>query len=129
MAESFRDLLVWQKAMLMVTDVYRATEGFPTRELYGLTNQIRRAAVSVPSNIAEGKGRLSRKEFVQFLATARGSLCEMQTQLEIAMNLGYLTAEHFQRLDNQSREVGRIVNGLIKAVRVAPESRELRAES
>ena len=122
MANSFRDLLVWQKAMLLVTDVYRATETFPSREMYGLTNQVRRSAVSVPSNIAEGKGRLSKKEFVQFLATARGSLCEMQTQLEIARNLGYLETENFDRLDMQSREVGRIINGLIKAVRVSPAS-------
>jgi four helix bundle protein len=122
MADSFRDLLAWQKAMLLVTEVYRITDAFPSREMYGLTNQVRRSAVSVPSNIAEGKGRLSKKEFVQFLATARGSLCEMQTQLEIAMNLGYLEAKSFASLDTQSREVGRIINGLIKAVRVSPVS-------
>lgn len=108
--------------MTLVTDVYRATESFPSRELYGLTNQVRRSAVSVPSNIAEGKGRFSKREFVQFLATARGSLCEMQTQLEIARNLGYLETEQFNHLDEQSREVGRIINGLIKAVRVSPAS-------
>lgn len=122
MADSFRDLLVWQKAMILVTDVYRATEAFPSREMYGLTNQVRRSAVSVPSNVAEGKGRLSKKEFIQFLGTARGSLCEMQTQLEIAKNLGYLQTEHFKQLDVQSREVGRIINGLIKAVRASPAS-------
>ncbi len=122
MADSFRDLLAWQKAMVLVTEVYRVTDSFPSREMYGLTNQVRRSAVSVPSNIAEGKGRLSKREFVQFLATARGSLCEMQTQLEIARNLGYLEAEIFQHLDAQSREVGRIINGLIKAVRVSPAS-------
>jgi four helix bundle protein len=118
MADSFRDLLVWQKAMALVTDVYRETEVFPGRELYGLTNQVPRSAVSIPSNIAEGKGRLSKREFVHFLATARGSLCEMQTQLEIAKNLGFLEMERFDQLDLQSREVGRILNGLIKAVRV-----------
>src|SRR5688500_5799714 len=122
MADSFRDLLVWQNAMMLVTDVYRATESFPNREIYGLTNQVRRSAVSVPSNIAEGKGRFSKKEFVQFLATARGSLCELQTQLEIARNLGYLQTDHFEQLDVQSREVGRMVNGLIKAMRVSPAS-------
>jgi len=122
MADSFRDLLVWQKAMILVTDVYRATEEFPSREMYGLTNQVRRSPVSVPSNVAEGKGRLSKKEFIQFLGTARGSLCEMQTQLEIARNLGYVQTEHFEQLDVQSREVGRIINGLIKAVRASPAS-------
>ncbi len=95
MAESFRELIAWQKAMALVTDVYRETEAFPSREIYGLTNQVRRAAVSVASNIAEGKGRLSKKEFVQFLANARGSLCEVQTQLEIAKNLGYLDVTCF----------------------------------
>jgi four helix bundle protein len=122
MADSFRDLLAWQKAMVLVTDVYRATDSFPSREMYGLTNQVRRSAVSVPSNIAEGKGRFSKKEFLQFLTTARGSLCEMQTQLEIARNLGYLQNDHFEQLDVQSREVGRMINGLIKAVRVSPAS-------
>src|SRR5688572_17975998 len=103
MAESFRDLVAWQKGMALVTDIYRATEEFPSREIYGLTNQLRRAAVSVPSNIAEGKGRLSKKEFVQFLAKARGSLCEVQTQLEISSNLGYLSRDTFAALDGQAR--------------------------
>jgi four helix bundle protein len=122
MGGSFRDLLAWQKAMALVADVYRASESFPKREMYGLTDQVRRSAVSVPSNIAEGKGRFSKKDFVHFLVTARGSLCEMQTQLEIATNLGYLEPEIFRTLDLQSREVGRIINGLIKAMRVSPES-------
>jgi four helix bundle protein len=129
MADSFRDLPVWQKAMALVTAVNQATETFPARELHGLTNQVRRSAVSIPSNIAEGKGRFSKRELTQFLMTARGSLCEMQTQLEIAANLGYLELEKFTRLDDQSREVGRILNGLIKAVRVSPASREPRAAS
>ena len=122
MAESFRDLVAWQKAMTLVSAVYRATEAFPQREMYGLSNQVRRAAVSVPSNIAEGKGRLSKKEFVQFLAQARASLCEVQTQLEIALNLGYLAPDTFAALDDQAREVGRILNGLIKTIRVSPAS-------
>lgn len=122
MAESFRDLIAWQKAMALVTDVYRATETFPDQERYGLTNQVRRAAVGIASNIAEGKGRLSRKEFVQFLATARGSLCEVQTQLEIGKNLGYLPPARFSDLDAQARELGRILNGLMKTLRVSPDS-------
>jgi four helix bundle protein len=122
MAESFRDLVAWQKAMILVTDVYRATAHFPAREVYGLTNQVRRAAVSVASNIAEGKGRLSKKEFVQFLAKARGSLCEVQTQLEIGEKLGYLDADAFTGLDAKAREVGKIINGLIKTIRVSLDS-------
>ena len=122
MAESFRDLVAWQKGMALVTEIYRATDEFPAREIYGLTNQLRRAGVSVPSNIAEGKGRLSKKEFVQFLAKARGSLCEVQTQLEISSNLGYLSRDTFAALDDQAREVGRVINGLIKKIRVSPES-------
>jgi four helix bundle protein len=122
MAESFRELLAWQKAMALVTEVYRTTEAFPRTEMYGLTSQVRRSAVSIPSNIAEGKGRSSKKEFVHFLSNARGSLCEMQTQLEIARNLGYLTTAAFDQLDEQAREVDRILNGLMKAIRVPPES-------
>jgi four helix bundle protein len=123
MADAFRDLIAWQKAMALVTDVYRATESFPAREIYGLTNQVRRAAVSVASNVAEGKGRLSKKEFVQFLSQARGSLLEVQTQLEIACNLGYLADETFLDLEQKAQEVGRIVNGLITKIRrPIPES-------
>ena len=121
MAESFRDLLSWQKAMALVTEIYRATAGFPRDEMYGLTCQVRRSAVSVPSNIAEGKGRFSKKEFGHFLSNARGSLCEMQTQLEIARNLGYLPEARFDELDQQSREVGRMLNGLMKALRASSE--------
>ena len=117
MAHSFRDLIAWQKAMALVTDIYRVTESFPDREMYGLTNQVRRAAVSVPSNIAEGKGRLSKREFVQFLSKARGSLLEAQTQLEIASNLGFLEKEVFKDLDRKASEAGRIINGLITTVR------------
>ena len=83
--------MVWQKAIALVTDIYRLTQGFPREELYGFTSQIRRAAVSIPSNIAEGQGRLTRGEFRQFLGQARGSYAELETQLIIAKNLGYLS--------------------------------------
>jgi four helix bundle protein len=123
MAQAFRDLVAWQKAMALVTDIYKATEAFPRHEMYGLTNQVRRAAVSVPSNVAEGKGRLSKKEFVQFLSRARGSLLEAQTQLEIGCNLGFLPADQFTELDLKAQEVGRVINGLITKVRgSSPES-------
>src|SRR5688500_9921195 len=117
MMDSYRDLIAWQKAMALVTEVYRETEGFPAREIYGLTNQVRRAAVGVPSDIAEGKGRLSKKEFVQMLSRARGSILEVQTQIEIARNLGFLTVEKFDELLGKADEVGRLINGLIRSIR------------
>ena len=107
-----RDLEVWQKSMQFVTDLYRETEAFPRHELYGLTNQLRRAAVSVPSNIAEGSGRNSKKEFHQFLNLARGSLLELETQVEIARNLGYLSEERCTKLLKKTNEIGRMLNGL-----------------
>ncbi len=90
MRQSYKDLIAWTKAMELVTEIYRITQGVPKEEVYGLTSQIRRAAVSLPSNIAEGQGRLSKGEFQQFLGQARGSLMEVETQTLIAVNLGYL---------------------------------------
>ena len=87
MSSSHKDLIVWQRAMQLVVDVYRSTKSFPREETYGLISQMRRAAVSIPSNIAEGKGRYSRKELSQFLLNARGSLLELETQIEIARAL------------------------------------------
>jgi four helix bundle protein len=87
----YKDLIVWQKAMDLTEMVYQATKAFPREELYGLTNQVRRAAVSIPSNIAEGQARQSTAEFRNFLSLARGSLAEVETQLMIAQRLGYLT--------------------------------------
>ncbi len=117
MSDSHRDLIAWQKAMALVTEVYRATAGFPSREMYGLTRQVREAAVSVPSNIAEGKGRQTKRDYVQFLYRARGSLLEVETQLEVARNLGYIEELTFATLFDQAAEVGRILNGLIANVR------------
>ena len=116
MAESYRDLIAWQKAMTLVTEVYRLTDDFPRREMYGLTRQLREAAVSVPSNIAEGKGRQTRKDYVQFLYRARGSLYESQTQLEIARNLEFLSEEPFEKAFQICVEVGRVLNGLITSL-------------
>jgi len=120
-----RDLVVWQKAMDLVTEIYRVTRGFPKDELYGLTSQLRRAAISVPSNLAEGHGRNSRKEFHHFLGQARGSLTELETQLEIARNLGYLKEHEASVLLAQSAEIGRMLNGL----RVWAQSSVARADS
>ncbi len=116
-ASSFRDLRVWQEAMKLAADIYRSTETLPRHELYGLSQQIRRAAVSVPSNIAEGKGHHSDKEFAHFLFHARGSLLEVQTQLLIAEELQYLSREETQRLLAGAEGVGRALSGLISSLR------------
>jgi four helix bundle protein len=112
--QTFRDLMVWRKSMELVTRVYQATKTFPKEEIYGLTSQVRRSAVSVPSNIAEGYGRFSRAEYLRFLQIANGSLCEMQTQLEISVNLGYLSKEGFSDIYEQSREIERMLSSLTK---------------
>jgi four helix bundle protein len=116
MAQSFKDLLIWKKSMELVTEIYKLTRCFPKEEQYGLTSQIRRAAVSIPSNIAEGKGRKTSKEFHQFLVHARGSLWEVETQLLIAENLGYLTRELGERVEKKTSELGRILSGFLTAV-------------
>jgi four helix bundle protein len=106
MADAYRDLIAWQKSTRLALDIYRSTQAFPKDELYGLTSQMRRAAVSIASNIAEGKGRFSRKEFVQFLYRARGSLLELETQLFIAGELGYVdqaAGKRNQRPDRRTR--------------------------
>lgn len=114
--KSHRDLIVWQKAMDLVTAVYRATENLPKTELYGLTSQIRRAAASVPANIAEGQGRRLKGEFLQFLGNARGSLLELDTHLEIAHRLGFLAGEVHATLLEQLVEVRKILNGLMRSI-------------
>ena len=114
--KSHRDLIVWRKAMDLVVPVYKATENFPKHELYGLTSQIRRAASSVPANIAEGQGRRSKTEFRQFLGNARGSLLELDTHLELALRLDYLTATQYDRIHGALEEVGRILNGLLRSL-------------
>jgi four helix bundle protein len=113
---SYKDLVAWQKSMDLVTAIYKATASFPKDELFGLTSQLRRAAVSIPSNIAEGQGRLSEKEFRYFLGQSRGSLMEVETQLQISENLGYLPKEQTATLMQSWAEVGRILNGLITSV-------------
>jgi four helix bundle protein len=114
--QSYRDLIAWQKAMDLVVEVYRGTESFPSREQFGLTNQARRAAVSVPSNIAEGQGRGSTNEYIHFLRIARGSVQELETQLILAQRLNYLTPTTADGLVARTAEVCRIVSGLINAL-------------
>lgn len=116
MIKSYRDLIIWQKSMQLVTQVYRKTKTLPREELYGLVAQIRRSSVSIPSNIAEGYGRNSTNDYLRFLQIASGSLYEMQTQLEICLNLEYLSKEDFESTDEQSREIERMLSSLIKKV-------------
>ncbi len=110
---TYEDLAVWRRAMDLVLQVYRGTASFPRQELYGLTSQMRRSAVSVPSNIAEGKGGYSRKELLQFLFCARGSLLELRTQITIAQELGFLENAQGETLTDLACEIGRLLNGLI----------------
>ncbi|SRR5258707_10562386 len=119
---SHRDLIVWQKSMNLVELVYSATSSFPKQETYGLTSQIRRAAASIPANIAEGQGRRLPKEFLYFLANARGSLLELDTHIEIAFRLKYLGTERYESLLTLLNEVGRILNGLMRSVEQSPSS-------
>jgi four helix bundle protein len=112
-----KDLEVWKKSMEMVTKIYTLTRSFPKEELYGLTNQMRRAAVSVPSNIAEGAGRNSSKELLQFLYYATGSLSELETQLIIAHNLEYFNNEQKQDIDTMVSEIFKMLSGLIKSLK------------
>ncbi len=114
---SVEELEAWQVAMELVTRVYSVTRGWPADERFGLTNQIRRAAVSVPSNIAEGQGRGSSTEFLRFLSIAYGSLQELRTQLKIGANLKYLPHEEFDAMITLSDSFGRLLNGLRRSIR------------
>jgi four helix bundle protein len=115
--QAFRDLQVWQRAIQLTVVIYRLTQSFPREEIYGLSSQIRRAAVSVPSNIAEGQGRLSVGEFRQFLGIARGSNYELQTQLEIARSLGFGNSTMIEEAEGLSHEVGKMLYALLESLR------------
>jgi len=119
-AKNYADLIVWQKAMNFVEAVYRTSAQFPAEERYGLTSQLRRAAVSVPSNIAEGQGRHSRREFHRFLRVAHGSLREAETQIQIADRLRYVSPTTSGKLMSAAAEVGRLLNGLAKSLSPKP---------
>lgn len=116
MSRTYRDLLVWQKAKGLVVDVYQITGQFPRSEQFGLTAQIRRAAVSIPSNIAEGQGRATKGEFLHFLGIARGSLLEVETQLQIAVDLGYMSVSEFEKCDARSYAVLGLLNRLMASL-------------
>ena len=110
--KSYKELIVWQKAIELVIAIYRSTIAFPKEETYGLRQQMRRAAVSIPSNIAEGQCRNSTKDFLHFLSIARGSLAEIETQVLIAQHLEYFSKEQLANLSNRINEVGRLLSGL-----------------
>ncbi len=113
--KTFRDLIVWQKAIVLATNIYTVTQRLPAAEQFGLTSQMRRAAVSIPSNIAEGNARASRKDYIRMLMVARGSLAELETQLIIARELQYLS--DLNPLLEQRTEVSRMLQALIDALR------------
>jgi four helix bundle protein len=117
MAQHYKDLIAWQKAMDLVAALYDATEEFPNREIYSLTNQMRRAAVSIPSNIAEGQAHYSRREFRHFLRHSCGSLAELETQILIAERRNYLTESQTAELLRRTHEVGRILSGLLSSLK------------
>jgi four helix bundle protein len=121
MSASYRDLRVWQNAMDLVVSVYHETQGFPKEEAYGLTSQMRRASVSIPSNIAEGKGRSTDRDRALFFCHARGSLLELETQILIAQRLKYLPQPRAENLIRASNELGRMLNSLIQSIRT-PQS-------
>jgi four helix bundle protein len=112
----YQELVVWQKAMDLVMLVYATTDSFPQREVFGLTNQIRRAAVSIPSNIAEGQGRKSARDFIRYLLIFNGSLQELETQVMVAARLNYMSPTQQVAILDLSAEVGRLINGLSKSL-------------
>ncbi len=114
--KTFRDLMAWQKAFRLSVDLYSITEGFPDSEKFGLCSQIRRCGVSVPSNIAEGYGRGTTPEYIRFLKIARGSLCELETQVLIAKELNFIPPSRFEALSGQIEECHRILAGLLRSL-------------
>lgn len=114
--KGFKKLLVWQKAYDLALAIYKCSQKFPSSEIYGLTSQLRRAAVSISANIAEGSERQYKKEFLQFLSISRGSLAEVETYLVLAKDLGYITEDVFIELEEQRKETGRLLRGLYKSL-------------
>lgn len=115
--KTFRDILIWQKSMSLVTKIYTTTNNFPKEEIFGITSQIRRCSVSIPSNVAEGFGRESNKEYLRFLNISLGSLFELQTQIEIAKNIQYLDEEKFNEIYEDTREIERMLVSFINKIK------------
>ncbi len=122
MGQSFRELTVWQRAIALTLEIYKLTATFPDSERFGLTNQLRRASVSVASNIAEGYGRSTKGEYVQFLGHARGSISEVETQLVIARGLEFGSKQLLQSAETSCSEVGRMLRTMMKTLRSKPSS-------
>jgi len=114
--KSHKDLDVWKRGVSLVTLIYKVTKDFPKEEIYGLTNQIRRAAVSIPSNIAEGAARNHSKEFIQFLFISLGSISELETQIIISLNLGFLIQNDSTKIQNELIDLRRMILGLIRNI-------------
>lgn len=114
---NFRALVVWRRAFALTLKLYQATEQFPSNERFGLTSQLRRASVSVPSNIAEGSRRIGNRELIRFLSIARGSVGEIECQIQLARDLGYLKFTAWSPLDQEAQEISRMLNALIVALR------------
>ena len=113
---SFKKLLVWQKSVALASQIYRVTADFPQAERFGLSSQMQRASVSIASNIAEGSGRASKKEFIQFLHIAQGSACELETQLEVALSVGFLTEGSHQKLTDLVIEIKMMLTSLARSL-------------
>jgi len=114
--KNYKDLIVWQKSFQLCLEIYRITKGFPREETYGLTLQIRRTAVSIPSNIAEGYGRKTTPEYIHFLYIAYGSCCELETQILLSAELGYVEAERLRKIEDEFGDVERMLKALIKSL-------------
>lgn len=126
--KSYRDVQVWQKARMLVSEIYKITAQFPKEETYGLTSQLRRAIISVPSNIAEGSSKGSTREYLRFLSISYGSLCEVETQLYLAFDLDFITEIQLQTLLEKTNELGRMTHGLIRSLeqKISSPNSELR---
>lgn len=119
---TYKDLIVWQKSVALVTSIYALTRTFPQEEKFGIVSQLNRASISIPSNIAEGWGRESAENYLQFLRISRGSLMETETLLEISKNLGLIKNNDFSDITNQIQEVSKILQGLIKSIQLKIKS-------
>jgi len=128
MAQNFRDLVVWQRAIELTVCVYKLTSTFPKDELYGLSSQMRRASISVASNIAEGRGRLNPAEFRQFLGVAQGSIFELKTQVIVARELGMTRREALDRAESLCEEVSKMLASFIQKLQGKTETKKLKAE-
>ena len=119
---SYKELRVWQKAMDLVIETYKLCQYLPKEETYGLSAQMRRAAVSIPSNIAEGQARKNKREFIHFLTIAQGSLAELQTQIEICVRLGYIREEQIIETEISFEEIGKMITNLMKNLQQATDN-------